>query len=151
MRIILIIFLCITSFLAGVGATYYATNKETGVDTANLLLHELSKNVKLANLVNDSGNNVDVEKIKMLQNKNIAESIVAISVFQPEVSELDSISLETLCEMIQLSNNGIFENPNIGGIGILAKEYLKNISGSVSKQVSELQKTFRGTGCKISI
>ena len=148
-RTLFVVILCGVCFLAGVGATFYVKDKEARTDMANLVLHDLSSSLELAGLVN--GSNLDLAAIKLQQNKNIVELILTVSALRPEVSKLDSISLESLCKTIQLENDGLLEDPKIGEIRILAKGYLDEVNGSVLKQISELQKIFKGKGCKIAI
>jgi hypothetical protein len=148
-KTLLVVIVCAIGFLAGVGATYYATEKQANISMANLVLHDLSGNLELAEMVNDS--NVDMAAIKLQQNKNFAVLILTVSALHPEVDKLDSISLESLCKTAQLSNNGMFDDPRIGEIRILAKEYLNNINGQVSNRIAELQKLFKGKGCKVEI
>jgi hypothetical protein len=148
-KTLFIVIFCVIGFLAGVGTTYHTMEKQANISKANLVLHDLAGNLELAEMVNDSS--ADLAAIKLQQNKNFAVLILTVSTLGPEIDKLDGISLESLCKTIQLSNNGLFDDPNIGEVRILAKEYLVDISERVANQISELQKLFKGTGCKISI
>ena len=145
LTVLLFLLLLTLSFFTGAGLTYYSMVKKTNKNTSNILLHELSNELKLIEIVNTA--NSEMPSISTQLNNNFVETIIAVSILEPDASILDSISLETLCKAIKLNKKGYFNDASINDTKILAVDYLNNIENRILTEIGKLQKIFKGRDC----
>jgi len=148
-KIISVLILLTASFMTGVGLTYNLSERRFHKSLANILLHELSNNIKISDIID-----IQIPQLKKINsqlNKNILETVLSISVIDPDPQKLDSISLETLCLVTQLNNQGHFDDVVIAGAEDIALDYLKKIEVPIANEISRLQKLFKGEGCSTTL
>jgi len=149
MKIISILILFTLSFFVGVGITYKLSATDFYKNLANILVHKLSNDIRLSEIIDTQ--NPELQKINVQLNKNILETVLSISVIDPEPEILDAISLETLCSILQMNSRGHFDGVVIAGAEPIVFDYLKQIEDPILNEINRLQKLFKGEGCSTTI
>lgn len=141
-RIVVLISLILTIAACGNG------NNDENTALSGSELYDIRDNLKLWELA-EKQNNLDPEfKLKISQ--SILKKIIVIKNLDPDVSKLNGEGLEALCLLSGGIGETILGNAGHPDLEKIADTYLSSIKEPVLNEISELQKTMKGSGCYIS-